>query len=86
VSPGDREEVFVEDIDHTSPPAGRKVREVLSSLRRTYGSRAPSYYVFWTAVQEGKVRATRKSAYLLIHDDDETVAAALGLTRAPVAA
>ena len=66
--------------------AGRKVRDVLVGLRRKYGARTPSYPKFWALTQDGRIAARREGAFLVIIDDDETIAEALGLKSSRVAA
>jgi hypothetical protein len=58
---------------------GRGVRDVMAGLRRKYGDRAPNYQKFWAATQDGRITARRMGAFLVIDDDDETIAEALGL-------
>jgi hypothetical protein len=58
------------------------MRDVLVSLRRLYGERAPSYMRLWSAIQDGRVAARREPSCLMVEDDDATIAAALGLTAA----
>jgi hypothetical protein len=76
----------VEHIDRTSPTTGRKVRDVLVSLRRTYGAQAPTYGRLWVAIQDGRIAVRHEPSCLVVEDDDATIAAALGLTPSQVAA
>jgi hypothetical protein len=65
---------------------GRRVRDVLPGLRRRYGVQTPSYQKFWAATQDGRIASRREGAFLVIDDDDETIAEALGLEPSRVAA